>query len=86
MVLHNDAKNGFEFVVASIMKVFRYDALRAFKLTTAAHLKGRSIVWTGQKEHAELKAEQLKGRGADPAMKARGAQPLRVTVEPLPGP
>lgn len=85
VILHNDPINGFDFVIASLMKVFRYDMLRAFKLTTAAHLKGRSVVWSGHKELAELKAQQLTSRGADPVMKAKGAKPLRVTVEPLPG-
>ncbi len=84
VVLHNDPKNGFDFVITSLMKVFGYNALRAFKLTTTAHLKGRSIVWTGHKEYAELKAQQLKARGPDPVMKAKGARPLNVTVELLP--
>ncbi len=85
VVLHNDPTNGFDFVVASLVKVFAYNTPRAVKLTATAHLKGRSIVWTGHKEHAELKAQQLTGRGPDPTMKAQGAKPLRVTVEPLPG-
>ena len=47
-----------------------------------AHEKGRSVVWTGALEVAELKADQIRSCGPDPAMKARGAQPLAVSVEP----
>lgn len=82
VVLHNDDINGFDFVVAALRKVFGYAAPRAYRLTLTAHLIGRSRVWSGMREHAELKAEQLVSCGADPAMRARGALPLRVSVEP----
>ena len=85
VILHNDPFNGFEFVIASLIKVFRYNAMRAQRLTATAHSGGRCVVWTGHKELAELKAAQLKGRGADPLARAHGARPLKVTVEPLPG-
>jgi ATP-dependent Clp protease adaptor protein ClpS len=85
VVLHNDDVNGFEFVVGVLQKVFRYGALKAFWLTLKAHLTGRSVVWSGSLEVAELKAEQVRGCGPDPNMAHRGAQPLGVSVEPLPG-
>ena len=44
-------------------------------------LIGRSVVWIGSLEVAELKADQMVGCGADPAQRNRGAEPLRVTVE-----
>jgi ATP-dependent Clp protease adaptor protein ClpS len=47
-----------------------------------AHEKGRSVVWVGPLEVAELKADQVRSCGPDPTMKARGAQPLGVSVEP----
>lgn len=82
VVLHNDDVNGFDFVVESLQKVFGYSSPRAYQLTLTAHALGRSIVWSGLREHAELKAEQLVSCGPDPTMRARGALPLRVTVEP----
>ncbi len=84
VVLHNDDMNTFDFVIGVLMKVFRYPLVRAFRLTLQAHHKGRSIVWSGALEVAELKADQIKSCGADPACRSKGAQPLRVTVEPLP--
>ncbi|MBI1374542.1 MAG: ATP-dependent Clp protease adaptor ClpS [Phycisphaera sp.] len=85
VVLHNDAINGFDFVVRTLQKVFGYNTARAFWLTLKAHVAGRSHVWTGHKEHAELKRDQVRSCGPDPQMKHRGAGTLRVTIEPLPG-
>jgi ATP-dependent Clp protease adaptor protein ClpS len=82
VVLHNDDVNSFEFVIGVLQKVFGYGLPQAFMLTRQAHETGRSIVWTGSREVAELKAEQVHSCGPDPVMAHRGAQPLRVTVEP----
>ncbi len=83
VVLHNDPLNGFPFVTGVLCKVFRYGSGKAFWLALKAHTAGRSIVWTGVLEVAELKAEQIHACGPDP--EAPAAKPLKVTVEPLPG-
>jgi ATP-dependent Clp protease adaptor protein ClpS len=85
VILHNDDLNGFDYVVGVLRKVFHYPLLKATKLTLEAHELGRSVVWSGPLEVAELKADQIRSCGADPRMKARGAGMLRVSVEPLPG-
>jgi ATP-dependent Clp protease adaptor protein ClpS len=84
VVLHNDDLNTFEFVIETLRRVFGYDLARARALTLRAHTDGRAAVWTGAKEHAEFKADQVRSRGADPVMRSRGALPLRVTMEALP--
>jgi ATP-dependent Clp protease adaptor protein ClpS len=81
VVLHNDDINTFEFVVCVLQKVFAYDLPKAFMLTLEAHETGRSIVWTGSLEVAELKADQILSCGADPSAADRGSQPLRVSIE-----
>lgn len=83
VVLHNDDWNTFEFVVSVLRKVFGYSREKALQHTFEAHETGRSIVWVGPLEVAELKADQIRSCGADPHA-AQGAQPLGVTVEPLP--
>jgi ATP-dependent Clp protease adaptor protein ClpS len=85
VVLHNDDINGFDYVVGVLRKVFNYGGLKAFWLAMKAHVTGRSIVWTGSLEVAELKADQLRSCGPDPNRKQFGAPPLGVSVEPLPG-
>jgi len=84
VVLHNDDLNGFDYVVGALRKVFNYSLVKAFWLTLKVHVTGRSIVWTGSLEVAELKADQLRSCGPDPNMKHRGAPPLGVSIEPLP--
>jgi len=82
VILHNDDVNGMEFVVNVLRKVFSYSAEKCLDLMMEAHKTGRSVVWIGTLEVAELKADQIHSCGADPAAKAKGAEPLRVTVEP----
>ena len=84
VVLHNDDLNTFEFVIGVLQKVFHYDQPKAYQLTFRAHVSGRTAVWTGVLEVAELKADQIRSCGADPLRAADGAGPLRVTVEPMP--
>lgn len=85
VILHNDDINGFLFVVESIIKVFGYEPEKALKITMTAHESGKSCVWSGMREHAELKADQLRSCGADPEQAHKNALPLKVTTEPLPG-
>jgi ATP-dependent Clp protease adaptor protein ClpS len=81
VILHNDDINTFEFVVGVLIKIFKFDINKAIQLTMEAHHTGRSIVWSGSLEVAELKADQIRSCGADPIMKEKGAQPLGVSVE-----
>ncbi len=84
VVLHNDDLNGFDFVISVLKKVFGYTTAKTFRLTLTAHLTGRSHVWTGPLEVAELKADQIRSCGPDPANTHKGAQSLWVRLEPLP--
>jgi ATP-dependent Clp protease adaptor protein ClpS len=77
--------NAFGYVVGVLRKVFHYGAAKAYALTLKAHLTGRSIVWSGVLEVAELKAEQIRACGPDPEMRGPGAGTLCVSIEPLPG-
>jgi ATP-dependent Clp protease adaptor protein ClpS len=81
VILHNDDFNTFDFVVGVIIKVFHYPIEKAVAHMLEAHQTGRSIVWSGSKEVAELKAEQIHSCGADPQARDRGAQPLQVSIE-----
>jgi ATP-dependent Clp protease adaptor protein ClpS len=85
VILHNDDINGFDYVIGVLRKVFHYGRMKAFWLTLAAHVRGWSTVWSGSREVAELKADQIRSCGPDPAKRSRGASPLRVSIEPLEG-
>lgn len=83
VVLHNDDLNTMEFVVAVLRRVFGYTLEKCVQLMLDAHHKGRVVVWSGPLELAELKADQIIGCGPDPDRAKDGAEPLRVTVEPM---
>ena len=84
VVLHNDHLNGFPFVIGVLRKVFHYGLPKAYWLTLKVHFCGRGVVWSGTLELAELKAEQVRSCGPDPLGRP-GTQPLKISVEPLPG-
>ena len=85
VVLFNDNDHTFEYVVDSLMKVFGYPYEKSFLLTTQVHVGGRAIVWSGTRELAELKRDQLRSRGPDFHAEKKVGYPLIVTIEPLPG-
>jgi ATP-dependent Clp protease adaptor protein ClpS len=67
-----------------LRKVFGYEVPKCVALMLEAHEKGRSVIWVGTMEVAELKADQVHSCGPDPAAAPKGAQPLAVSVEPAP--
>ena len=85
VVLENDDYHTFEFVVDVLQKVLGCSMERAHQLTEQAHTAGRSVVWTGPKEVAELKVEQI--QSFHEIQEPGGAQlgPLSCTIEPAPG-
>jgi ATP-dependent Clp protease adaptor protein ClpS len=85
VILENDEFHSMEFVVEVLRQVLHCEVERAVQLTWEAHTTGRAIIWTGPKEVAELKAEQVQTfheiRGSDDAKLG----PLGCTIEPAPG-
>ena len=80
----NDDAHTFQYVVESFIKVFGYELEKAFQLTEAIHHSGRGIVWSGPKEVAELKRDQLRSAGTDFYAEPFVKTPLGVLIEPLP--
>jgi ATP-dependent Clp protease adaptor protein ClpS len=85
VVLFNDDDHSFEFVVETLMKVFGYPLERSYQLTLQVHEQGRGIVWSGTRELAELKRDQIRSSGPDFQTAKKIEYPLGVTIEPLPG-
>jgi len=81
VIIENDDDHSQLFVVMVLRKVFGYDDTRAVELMLTAHTAGEAVVWTGPKEVAELKLDQLRtfhethGDG-------RHLGPLRCRIEP----
>ena len=80
VILHNDDHHSMEFVLEVLTKVFKYKTEETFTLMMRAHEQGRSIVWTGAKEVAELKVEQM--TSFHEKISGRDLGPLGVSLEP----
>jgi ATP-dependent Clp protease adaptor protein ClpS len=84
VILENDDYHSMGFVVDVLRKVLGCSEERALLLMSQAHTTGRSIIWTGPKEVAELKVEQVR---SFPELRDDGTKfgPLGCTLEPAPG-
>jgi ATP-dependent Clp protease adaptor protein ClpS len=85
VILENDDHHSFGFVVEVLCKALGYTQVRAYELTLQAHHSGRAIVWTGPKEVAELKADQIRTFHEIRVPDGRQLGPLGCTIEPAPG-
>jgi ATP-dependent Clp protease adaptor protein ClpS len=85
VILENDDHHSCEFVVEVLRKALGYSREHALQLMLEAHTKDRAVVWTGPKEVAELKADQIRTfheiRVSDNAQLG----PLGCRIEPAPG-
>jgi ATP-dependent Clp protease adaptor protein ClpS len=61
VVVHNDPVNLMSYVTMVFQRVFGYPKERATRHMLEVHQKGRSVVWTGAREPAELYVQQLHG-------------------------
>lgn len=85
VILHNDNFHSFDFVVEVLRKALGYTQERAWKLTMQAHHAGRSVVWTGSKEVAELKIDQIRTFHEVRIVDQLSLGPLDCIIEPAPG-
>ncbi len=85
VIIDNDDYHSFEFVAGVLSKALGFASERAHQLTLQAHTTGRAVVWTGPKEVAELKVDQI--RSFHEIRRPDGAElgPLDCSLEPAPG-
>ena len=61
VVVHNDPVNLMSYVTMVFQRVFRYPREKAERHMLEVHHKGRSILWAGMREPAELYVQELHG-------------------------
>ncbi|HEY2799583.1 MAG TPA: ATP-dependent Clp protease adapter ClpS [Chthoniobacterales bacterium] len=61
VVVHNDPVNLMSYVTMTFQKVFGYPREKAEMHMLEVHRQGRSILWCGMRERAELFVQQLHG-------------------------
>jgi ATP-dependent Clp protease adaptor protein ClpS len=59
VIVHNDPVNLMSYVVKVFMKVLGFSQQRAETHMLEVHHKGRSVVWTGEREKAEMYVQQF---------------------------
>jgi len=84
VIILNDDDHSFEFVMNVLRQVFGLEVEKAFDITREAHEKGRAIVWTGPKEVAELKAEQVSTFHEIRERDGAKLGPVGCVIEPAP--
>ena len=82
VILLNDDHHSPKFVMEVLCKVLGVAMERAFQLMMVAHESGRSIIWTGSKEVAELKHEQITSMHETRASDNAKLGPLGCEIEP----
>jgi ATP-dependent Clp protease adaptor protein ClpS len=70
VLLHNDDKNGIDFVIGTIMELTPLNEMEAKTRTSEADKTGVALLLVTHKERAELYQDQFKSKG------------LTVTIEP----
>ena len=65
VVLLDDEDHTYEYVIEMLMRLFRHGRETAWKMAWEVDHRGRSIVYTTNKEQAEHKRSQIQSYGAD---------------------
>lgn len=82
VLIENDDDHSQVFVVLVLRKVFGYDEPKAMSLMHMAEQAGEAVVWTGPKEVAELKLDQLRTFHEKHWNDERDLGPIRCRIEP----
>jgi ATP-dependent Clp protease adaptor protein ClpS len=84
VIIENDDHHTCDFVVEVLCKSLGITVERAYSYMMEAHTSGRAVVWTGPREVAELKADQIQ-TFHEIHPNGRQLGPLGCSVEPAPG-
>jgi ATP-dependent Clp protease adaptor protein ClpS len=82
VLIENDDDHSQLFVILVLRKVFGYDEPKAIDLMSTAEQAGEAVVWTGAKEVAELKLEQIHTYHEKHWRDDRDLGPIRARIEP----
>lgn len=82
VVLLDDDDHTYDYVIEMLGKIFAYPVEKAFTMAEEVDTTGRVIVFTGLKEQAEFKRDQIHAFGADFRM-SRSKGSMSATLEPV---
>jgi ATP-dependent Clp protease adaptor protein ClpS len=82
VVLLNDDDHTYDYVIAMLQILFGHPRETGFAMAKEVDSTGRVIVLTTNKEHAELKQDQIHAFGPDPLL-PRSAGSMSAVIEPV---
>ena len=83
VILWDDQDHTFDYVIAMVQKLFGYPEEKGFHIADEVNNRGRAIVLTTTREHAELKRDQIHAFGKDSQIQ-RCQGSMSATIEPVP--
>ena len=81
VVLIDDDDHTYDYVIEMLMNLCGHTLARGLRAARTVDREGRAIVFTGHRELAELKAEQIHEFGLDPRI-ASSAGAMSAVLEP----
>ncbi|MDX1963321.1 MAG: ATP-dependent Clp protease adaptor ClpS [Pirellulales bacterium] len=84
VILWNDEEHTFEYVIKMLQELFGHPPEKGYQLAEEVDTKGKVIVLTTTKEHAELKRDQIHAYGKDDAIQACQGS-MSASIEPETG-
>jgi ATP-dependent Clp protease adaptor protein ClpS len=82
VILHDDDKHSYTYVIAMLMQLFGKSAERAFQHAEEVDKTGCSIIDTTSLERAELKVDQIRAFGPDPLIEDSPGS-MYASIEPV---
>ena len=83
VVLWNDEDHSYEYVMVMLRELFGHTYEKGFQLAKEVDTRGKAVVLTTTREHAELKRDQIHAFGKDALIK-NCAGSMYASIEPAP--
>lgn len=61
VLVHDDPITLMSYVTMVLKRIFGYPHPKAYRLMMTVHTRGKAVVWTGEREQAELYLQKLHG-------------------------
>ena len=82
VILLDDDEHTYDYVVEMLQALFFLPVETAYQHAVEVDTKGRTIVITCERPHAEFARDQIHGYGADPRMpKSKGS--MKAVIQPV---
>ena len=82
VILWDDQDHSVDYVVAMMQKLFGHPVEKGLQIAEEVNNRGRAIVLTTTREHAELKRDQIHAYGKDPLVQGcKGS--MSASIEPV---